>query len=74
MEDVTRTKQMIAAEVALARSARHLAETQLAALLGVYYDDREYDRVILEHRRARERAALARQATSGRQPGLPVAA
>ena len=74
MDDVTRTRRLIAAEVELAWLDRRLATTQVAALLGLHYDDRDYDRVILEHRRARRAAGVARRAFGGLPAQAPVAA
>ena len=73
MNDPQQTRRLIAAEVDLAWAARRLAETQVAALLGLRYDDREYDRMILKHRRARDTAAAVRQSVR-RHPATPAIA
>lgn len=59
MERTRHVQHLVAAEAALSQMALRLAETQVAAILGLYYDDREYDRIILEHRRARAAVAAA---------------
>jgi hypothetical protein len=73
MDYPQQTRRLIAAEVDLAWTARRLAETQVAALLGLSYDDREYDRMILKHRRARATAAAVRQSVQ-RRPATPAIA
>ena len=73
MDDPQQTRRLIAAEVDLAWMARRLAETQVAALLGLSYDDREYDRMILKHRRARATVAAVRQSVR-RHPATPAIA
>jgi hypothetical protein len=74
MEDAKQARRLIAAEVELAWLGQRLAETQVAALLGIRYDDREYDQVILEYRRARKAAETQRRAWQRLPAPRPVAA
>jgi hypothetical protein len=74
MENAVQARRLIAAEVELAWLARRLAETQVAALLGIHYDDQEYDQVILEHRRARSAAAAERRTWQHLPAAPPIAA
>jgi hypothetical protein len=74
MDDAVQARRLIAAEVELAWLGRRLAETQVAALLGIHYDDREYDKVILEHRRARTAAEAERRGWERLPAASPIAA
>jgi hypothetical protein len=74
MNNAVQARRLIAAEVELAWLGRRLAETQVAALLGIHYDDQEYDRVILEHRRARSAAEVERRTQQQIPVTSPIAA
>jgi hypothetical protein len=66
------------AETALALAAARLVAAQVDAVLGERYDDREYDRLVLEYRRARRvadsqaTAALAEALAPAPRPVVTV--
>ena len=56
---------VVGAELTLALAARRLSALRWAALLGGEYDAEAYDSAVVEYRRARHGAAVARRPLSG---------